>query len=217
MKYQKISMEQWPRAVMFRHYINNLRCVISVTADVDVTDVLSFCKKSGQRFYPTFLYFVSKAVNSRSEFRMGYDCDGAPILWDSVSPSHIVFHPEDELFTRLITDYDPVYQTFYQRVLDDMKVHQDKRGLEILFQQKNTFDVSCLPWLHYNSCDLHVFDSGTYLAPVITWGKYRMEHGCMMLPLTMQIHHAAADGYHVAMFFEEIRREIQNLGAGQLL
>lgn len=32
----------------------------------------------------------------------------------------------------------------------------------------NYFDVSCLPWVKHKHFDVHVFDEGTFLAPVIT-------------------------------------------------
>ncbi len=44
----------------------------------------------------------------------------------------------------------------------------NERGFKIPFTQANTFDISCLPWISYTALDLHVFESGIYLAPVIT-------------------------------------------------
>lgn len=80
------------------------------------------------------------------------------------------------------------------------------RGFSIDGVPPNIFDVSCVPWVHYRSLDIHVFDEGTYLAPVITWGKYEDDGaGKMILPLSMQIHHAAADGFHICRFFNEVQ------------
>ncbi len=76
---------------------------------------------------------------------------------------------------------------------------------------KNTFDVSCLPWVKYKSFDIHVFDSGTYLAPVVTWGKYGEENGRIVMPLSMNIHHAVADGFHLCRFFSEVQELINKL------
>ena len=208
---RKISLEKWKRAGIFKHFIEDVRCVISVTADINVTGVLPFCKAEGRRFYPTFIYIVSKAVNSREEFKMGYNEKSELIVWDEVSPSYPVFHPEDELFTRLVTTYSPDFSTFYQRILADMEKHKDARGHEITYAEQNTFDVSCLPWLHYNTLDLHIFDSGTYLAPVITWGKYRRQGSGYTMPLTIQIHHAVADGFHIARFYDDVQFQIKCL------
>lgn len=211
MSFTEISLDTWPRRDVFQHFIQDVRCVITITAEVDVTSAVAFCRSNGYRLYPTFLYLVARAVNRRDELKMGYDDAGKLVLWHSVSPSYVVFHPEDELFTRLVTEYSPEFKTFYERVVDDMTRHQDKRAFEVEYTVRNTFDNSCLPWLHYTACDLHVYDSGTYLAPVITWGKYENKDGKLLMPLTMQIHHAVADGFHVARFFSDIQHEMVDL------
>lgn len=43
---------------------------------------------------------------------------------------------------------------------------------------------------------------------MITFGKYEKIDGCFVLPLTIQISHAIADGYHVALFFEKLQEEL---------
>jgi chloramphenicol O-acetyltransferase type A len=213
MNYTRISLDTWSRANVFKTFIQDLRCVISITADIDVTGAVAFCKAHGYRFYPTFLYLAAKAVNRRDELKMGYDKDGNLIQWDYVSPYYADFHPHDETFVKLITAYSPDFAVFYDRAVADMTLHQHKQAFEIAYDARNTFDVSCLPWLHYKSCDLHIFDSGTYLAPVITWGKYENQNGKLMMPLTMQIHHAVADGYHTTRFFKDVEEEIKILTA----
>ena len=52
---------------------------------------------------------------------------------------------------------------------------------------------------------MHVFDEGQYLAPVVTWGKYISQNDKIIMPLTMNIHHAVADGFHLCRFFTEIQ------------
>ena len=53
-----------------------------------------------------------------------------------------------------------------------------------------------------------MFDNGTYLAPVITWGKFETENGRSVLPLSMNIHHAVADGWHLSRFFADVQETI---------
>ena len=78
-------------------------------------------------------------------------------------------------------------------------------------QPPNFFDVSCLPWVRYNHFDMHIFDEGKFLAPVITWGKYEETNGKYIMPLTMNIHHAVADGFHLSRFFTEAQGLIDSL------
>lgn len=61
---------------------------------------------------------------------------------------------------------------------------------------------------------VHVFDKGKFLAPAITWGEYEMLQGRYMMPLTMNIHHAVADGFHLCRFFNEVQELINTLDGG---
>jgi len=65
--------------------------------------------------------------------------------------------------------------------------------------------------VRYQHFDVHVFDEGTFLAPVITWGRYEKEQGKLVMPLTMNIHHAVADGFHLSRFFREVQEWIDSL------
>lgn len=205
MKFEKLNLETWERGAAFRHFIDELRCVMSMTVDVDITDFLQTIHEKGYKFYPAMMWVVSSAVNSRKELRMGFDPQGNPGIWDFVSPYYAHFHKDDERFVKLVTEYHSDFRTFYDRFLEDGQRYRDFREFELKGIPPNTFDVSCLPWVHYKSFDMHIFDSGTYLAPVITWGKYTQDsNGRFFMPLTLNIHHAAADGFHLSRFFSDI-------------
>ena len=74
------------------------------------------------------------------------------------------------------------------------------RGFEVRQTPPDSFSISALPWEHYSAFSLGLSGSDRYLAPILTWGKC----GDTM-PLTLQINHAAADGWHTAQFMENFR------------
>ena len=209
MNYTKIDLNKWKREKLFRFYIDKMRIVMSLTVDIDVTGLKAYSKKTGIGFYPLMLWVVSKAVNSHEEFRYGGDSEGSLIRWDYVSPSYAVFHADDESFTRFVTEYSDDLSEFCERVKADRERYDNDRGIPEN-QPPNFFDVSCLPWVNYKHFDLHVFDEGKFLAPVVIWGKYVQENGRLIMPLTMNIHHAVADGFHLSRFFNEVQEIINN-------
>ena len=204
MKYTRIDLAEWERGDLFTYYIENMRIVMSLTADIDVTELLAFTRARRLKFYPAMLWVVSRAVNAHDTFRYGWDSDGSLILWDQISPSYADFHREDGNFIKLATAYDEDFFTFYKRCMADRAAHRDRRGIAA-HQPPNRFDVSCLPWVRYRHFDLHVFDEGRFLAPVVTWGRFEREGERYRMPLTMNIHHAVADGFHLSRFFLEVQ------------
>ena len=100
-----IDIDTWSRGGLFRFYMDKMRIVMSLTVDVDVAPLVKYAKAHGLRFYPSMIWVVSKVVNSRDEFKYGWDKSGHLIKYDFGSPSYSDFHPEDGAFTKLVTEY----------------------------------------------------------------------------------------------------------------
>lgn len=212
MNHTVIDLNRWERGDLFRHYIDNMRIVISLTVDMDVAPLLAYAKEKRFQFYPSMIWVVSRVINRHDEFKYGWDEAGRLIRWDAVSPSYVHFHPGDQGFTKIVTPYCEDLPQFHARFLADRQAYAAERGIAA-GQPRNFFDVSCLPWVRYRHFDLHVFDEGRFLAPVVTWGRYEKEGERAMMPLTMNIHHAVADGFHLSRFFLETQEQICSLMA----
>jgi len=209
MNYTVIDLNEWSRGDLFRFYIDKMRIVMSLTVDIDVANLKLYSKKTGIPFYPLMLWVVSKVINDHDEFKYSWDNEGNLIRWDYVSPSHTDFHSDDENFTKMVTEYTEDLNEFYGRVTADRERHKKDRAV-LDHQPLNFFDVSCMPWVRYKHFDVHVFDEGKFLAPVVTWGKYEQAEGKLLMPLTMNIHHAVADGFHLSRFFREVQELINS-------
>ena len=77
-----IDRENWERKEHFEYYRTKIVCGYSCTVQLDVTKFLRKIRAKGLRFYPAFVYCVSKTVNSMKEFRMAVDVDGLPGYYD---------------------------------------------------------------------------------------------------------------------------------------
>ena len=206
-----VDLDIWERGPVFRHFIDDLRCVMSMTVDLDVTRLLDSLHQRGLSFYPTMIWLVSGVLNAHSEFRYGWVDQGRLVLWDRIEPYYADFRPDRETFVKLATPFDPDLETFHRCFLEDRKRYAALDHFDQTEVPPNTFDVSCLPWVRYRSFDMHIFDSGTYLGPVVTWGKYEPEGKRVLMPLSLSIHHAVADGFHLSRFFLEVQEQADRI------
>ena len=211
MNYKKIDLDTWERRELFKLYTTELKIVMNMTVDVDVTPLLRYVKARGMRFYPTMMWVVSKIMNAHEEFRYSLREGGELVCWDSVSPSYTDFNPETGKFVKFVTEYSDDLDEFHARAVADCERYKWESGF-IKDQPENFFDISCLPWTRYKSFDLHVSgDSNERMFPVVIWGKYEEEaDGRIMMPVTMNFNHAAGDGYHLCRFFEELKDRIKD-------
>ena len=202
--FTKIDMENFERRELFDLYTTDLKLVMSMTNDIDITSLISEIKQHGLRFYPTMIWIVSALMNSSDRFKYHLCENGDLIKWDYVSPSYTDFNKENKKFNKFVTEYSPDFKTFYDRAVGDMERHKDEYGF-IPDQPKNTFDITCLPWISYKSFDLHIYGDGKSLFPIVLWGKYREENNRILLPVTAMLHHAIADGYDICRLFLDLQ------------
>ena len=213
MNYQIVDMETYYRRGVLRHFSEDCKCSVSITARLDVTALRAFSKRTDTRFYINFLYVLSRALNAREDYRLAWDWQNERLLlWDKINPTQYVFHEDTETFTVAYTEYDPDYGVFYARASADLNAAKQSReyGLDAE-NHPNWFDASCLPWLSYDALHVELPDGYLYLNPIVNWGAYREENGRLMMPVTVRLNHAAADGYQIARVYKLIEEEIRRL------
>lgn len=72
--------------------------------------------------------------------------------------------------------------------------------------------MSCIPWIHYTHFVRTVEHGGKDNIPRISWGKYIQDKdGKMIMPFSVQVHHALMDGYHVGMYFEKMEAWLDSI------
>ena len=210
MNYKVIDKETYYRKGVFRHFSEDCKCSVSMTSRVDVTRLAEVSKKTGTKFYINFLYLLTKVLNSRDDYRMAYLWQSEEIIcYDVINPTQYVFHEDTETCTPVYSNYDPDYKTFYDNALADIEKAKQTReyGLDPA-NHPNWFDASFISWLSYDSLNVELPDGYLYFQPIINWGKYREENGRLMLPLTVRMNHAIADGYLVAKVYKLLDEEI---------
>jgi chloramphenicol O-acetyltransferase type A len=182
-----------------------------MTARVDVTDLVEYSKKTGTKFYLNFLYILTKVLNSREDYRMAYLWEtDEMICYDTINPTQYIFHEDTETCTPVYTNYSEDYDSFYHDALADIEAAKQTReyGLDAA-NHPNWFDASYISWLSYDSLNIELPDGYLYLLPIVNWGKYREENGRLVMPLSVRMNHAVADGYLIALVYKLVEDEIK--------
>ena len=208
--YRVIDRETYYRKGVYRHFTEDCRCSTSMTARIDVTDLAAHSKRTGTKFSVNFLYLLSKTLNSRDDYRMGYLWQTDELIcWDVIHPTQYVFHEDTETCTPVYTVYDEDYAVFYAGAVRDAEWAKATReyGLDAA-GHPNWFDASCIPWLSYDALNIELPDGHLFFSPIVNWGKYREENGRLMMPVSVRLNHAVADGYLVANVFRLLEKEI---------
>lgn len=129
--------------------------------------------------------------------------------YDVINPTQYIFHEDTETCTPVYTTYYEDYETFYKEASNDVEQAKKTReyGLD-MENHPNWFDASYISWMSYDSLNIELPDGHLFFAPIINWGKYREEKGRLVMPVSVRLNHAIADGYLVANVYRLLEKEI---------
>lgn len=210
MNYKLIDRETYYRKGVYRHFSEDCKCSVSMTARIDVTELAASSKKRGTKFYIDFLYILSKVLNSRDDYKMSYLWQTDELIcYDTINPTQYIFHEDTETCTPVYTEYHEDYDTFYAGALSDAERAKQTReyGLDAA-GHPNWFDASYISWLSYDSLNVELPDGYLYFLPIVNWGRYREENERLFMPVSVRMNHAIADGFLIANVFRLIEKEI---------
>lgn len=210
--FKLINKETWKRKPYFEHYFHQIRCTYSMTVNVDISEVIAFKDRHRTKLYPLLIYVLAKAVNRHEEFRTAFNDQGELGVWDTLFPCYTVFHKDDETFSNLWTEWNGNLMDFLAGYERDLEAFGANPGMDAKpGTPANTFPISSLPWATFTGFNLNIFADGSYLLPIFTYGKYFQQDGRCFIPLSIQVHHAVCDGFHVSRLVNEIQQICDSL------
>lgn len=200
----------WKRQPYFDYYYHTIKTKYNVNYHLDITELLIEIKKRNLKFYPTFLYVIMRIVNQNEEFRMSFDNENRLGTWNYVVPSYTIFHNDDKTFSDIWSEYTPVFKDFYEQVIEDMNTYKDVKKIKAKENRPANFcPISVIPWLSFHSISQDTYSESSLLFPIIRFGKYYSSGDKVLLPFSIFVNHAIADGYHTSKLINEIEEFVK--------
>ena len=201
---KRIDMATYPRREHFNHFVGMAYPYVGVTVEVDVTDLLALCREKGYFFYLMVLHAVALAADEVPEFRRRIEGDGI-VEYDTCPTSHTELKPDGTYAYCTLHHHMPLAD-YLAKAEAARAAARENGSIAEEDDVQSMYFISTLPWLHYTQL-VQPVACGEESNPRITWGKYQPDAaGRMMMPLSVLVHHALADGLHIAQFYEVFDR-----------
>ncbi len=201
MSFQPIDFNNWKRREIFYYFSKMSPTGYSMTVEVDISRLRSTLKAAGKKFYPTYLWLVTKRLQEQEEFKIA-EVDGVLGTFDRLTPLYAIFHEDDKTFSLLWTEFHEAY-------LEDQRLYGSNHGIlakKDALPPQNAYTVSCIPWVGFKHFAVHSYENKPYYFPSVEVGRFYEKDGRTLLPLSLTCHHATTDGYHI----KEFLRTFQN-------
>ncbi len=212
MNFTPIELQSWPRGQMFYYFSKMAPTGYSITVSVDVTELRRIIKEAGLKFFPAYLWLVTKNLNCQTEFKVA-EQDGILGFYDTLTPLYASFHEDDHTFSLMWTEYTDRFSQFYQAYLENQERFGHVHG--VLCQPQtpppvNAYTVSSIPWINFTHFAVHSYENKPYYFPSVEAGKFMEQDDRILMPLSITCHHATTDGYHVKQFLDSLQDDISN-------
>lgn len=205
MEFITLDKNNWNRKDFYNHYFFEVPCTYSLTAKIDITRII----ERKQKLYPSMLYYITTIINRHEEFRTAINENGELGIYSTMIPCYTIFNNKTQQFSNLWTMYYSDIEDFVNAYQEDKIKYSNKPGIFAKPDMPaNNFTVSMIPWTTFDGFTLNIKTGYDYLLPIFTMGKYYKQDGKTLIPLSIQVHHAVCDGFHVCRFINELQELI---------
>jgi chloramphenicol O-acetyltransferase type A len=202
-----IDMKEYKRARLYDYFNQFEVPFTSFTVNVDIGDFHEQCRSRKYKFFSSLCRAITKSTNEIPEFRHRIVAERL-VEFDRVYPAVTVLDQQNVLNFAKGTytgDFNSDYHELV-RAIDRAKDGLDQEENE---EQPHQIFVSNIPWVSFTSVT-HPYFSKNKSIPIFTVGKIiEGDHG-KSIPIAVQSHHALADGFHIASFYERLISNIRS-------
>ena len=197
-----IDMKNWSRLQSFNYFKDFEYPYFNICARVDITHTFKHLESGGISKFNGFLWLLCHAANSVREMRCRIRGDSV-VEHDCLDPS-FTFLDEDKNLAFCTAEYSPDVTEFFNRVNQSIETTRTNPSMEDVPGIDNLLYISCIPWIDFTSISHAMKVDPTDSIPRISWGKFSSTNGTVSMPVSLQLHHGLADGYHAGLFFEQL-------------
>ncbi|HCL06048.1 MAG TPA: chloramphenicol acetyltransferase [Chitinophagaceae bacterium] len=200
-----LNIDNWNRKDQFRFFNQFEEPFFGITVQVDCTRAYQVSKENNYSFFLYYLHASLQAANETEPFRYRIENDQV-YVYDQVNASPTINRP-DGTFGFSYMDYHPDFSFFTEHAKEIMEEVRNTTGLIPAVSGENVIHYSSIPWLNFTSLSHARSFSFKDSCPKISFGKMTEQNGLRQMPVSIHVHHALMDGFHVAQFvdrFQEI-------------
>lgn len=198
-----LDISNWNRKDQFRFFSQFEEPFFGITIQADCTKAYAICKQNGYSFFLYYLHASLRAANETEPFRYRIE-EGQVYVYDQVNASPTINRP-DGTFGFSYMDYHPDFADFSEHAKEIMEKVRNTTGLVPAVSGENVIHYSSIPWLNFTALSHARSFRFKDSCPKISFGKMTEQNGIQQMPVSIHVHHALMDGFHVARFVERFQ------------
>jgi len=205
-----LDLTTWSRRDLYEFFIDYAQPYFNVCARVDITNLVAFVRKRADlRISVALHYFSLRLANEIEPFRYRLK-EKEVYVYDDVHGGTTVLLP-NESFAYAYFDYQRDFEQFASGMTRAVDEVRNGTGALRPTMRDDVIYHTTLPWMSFTSF-AHARNKGRGESiPRIVFGKFEEDNSRLMLPLSVEVHHALMDGIHVGRFMNRFAEAAEKI------
>jgi chloramphenicol O-acetyltransferase type A len=199
-----LDLDSWPRRQAYAFFRDYDYPHVALCANVDVTATRQALKARGHSFTIGVVYLIARVANDIREFRLRIR-DDQVVEHELVHPG-FTFLVNEEAFAFCWTQYRPSHARYAEHAAAQVAATREHPAVEDEPGKDDVLYLTAIPWVSFTSFMHPLALDPCDSVPRFAWGKYLKEHDRLLMPLSVQGHHALMDGIHIGRYYQRIQK-----------
>jgi chloramphenicol O-acetyltransferase type A len=197
--FKEIDPETWKRNDTFEFFRDYEDPFFNMTANVDVSRLYDHCKNKGLAFSLAGLYFSQQAVNTIRELRLRMHGETV-VEYDTIHATQTILN-DDETFSFCFFEMKQSLEEFERDGRKAREYYGKLRSYDVETDRLDVIYYSVIPWVSFTSFKHASRFNNRQTVPRIVFGKIFQDGNKRKIPVSVEVHHALADGIHVGKYY----------------
>ncbi|MFC7774750.1 CatA-like O-acetyltransferase [Flavobacterium sp. GCM10027622] len=205
---RKLDLATWNRKEHYEFFSKMDEPFFGFTIPLDCTGAYEKAKELNISFFVYYLHKTLIAINSIENFRYRI-INNEVVVFDRINVSATIMR-EDKTFGFSFIEFDEDIHRFNAIAQKEIERIQTTSGLFTReFNEVNLIHFSAVPWVNFSSVSHARGFNYPDSCPKIAFGELTETDGIKSMPFSVHVHHGLMDGYHVGLFLERLKAEMQ--------
>jgi chloramphenicol O-acetyltransferase type A len=202
-----IDLNSWDRAEHYEFFRRMDYPQYNICMNIDITHFLGSVKEKKLPFYYAMIYLSMNVLNEFEEFRYRIHGDQV-VLHEKIHPSFTEISAGDKYFKIVTVNLSDSMEEFIQAAKNCAESQKEYFPVASLGGRDDLVYITCIPWISFTHLSHTININNKDAVPRVSWGKYFKEGDKTLLPFSVQVHHAFADGSHVGKYIERLQEAL---------
>ena len=205
----RFEVKGWEREEHFHFFKSLAQPFFNVHTEIDITNLYHYAKTEKLSVFLAYLHAATEGIRATENFLLRLE-DDEVVKYDAVDISTTVLKDNKTVSFVHLPHHNDIH-TFCQQASEIVAEVKKSNRLFYGYNGPDLVHATTLPWFKFRGMEHAHSDDPNESIPKLAFGRLEFKEDRIILPISVRVHHALVDGYHIHLFLENMKASISAL------